>query len=111
MANRISQQGLQFEDYLSYSGKSTDDLRAELRPAAEKNVKTELLLDTVSKVENISVEETELEEEIALMAQAYGKEDKIIRAALEKNGQIEAIKQVILHRKALKLLVEENTKQ
>jgi trigger factor len=111
MVNRISQQGLQFEDYLSYSGKSPDDLRAELRPAAEKNVKTELLLDTVGKVENISVEETELEEEIALMARAYGKEDKIIRDALEKNGQIEAIKQVILHRKALKLLVEENTKQ
>ncbi len=110
MENRFSQQGLKFEDYLSYSGKSLDDIMAEMRPGAEKNVKTELLLDTVSKVENISVEEAELEEEIAQLAKVYGQEAKAVRSALEKSDQLAAVEQIILHRKALDFLAEVNTK-
>jgi trigger factor len=110
MENRFSQQGLKFEDYLSYSGKSLDDIMAEMRPGAEKNVKTELLLDTVSKVENISVEEAELEEEIAQLAKVYGQDAKAVRSALEKSDQLAAVEQIILHRKALDFLAEVNTK-
>ncbi len=110
MENRFSQQGLKFEDYLSYSGKSLDDIMAEMRPGAENNVKTELLLDTVSKVENISVEEAELEEEIAQLAKVYGQEAKAVRSALEKSDQLAAVEQIILHRKALDFLAEVNTK-
>ncbi|MDD2282611.1 MAG: trigger factor [Eubacteriales bacterium] len=110
MENRFAQQGLKFEDYLSYSGKSLDDIMAEMRPGAEKNVKTELLLDTVSKVENISVEEAELEEEIAQLAKVYGQEAKAVRSALEKSDQLAAVEQIILHRKALDFLAEVNIK-
>ena len=110
MENRFSQQGLKFEDYLSYSGKSLDDIMAEMRPGAENNVKTELLLDTVSKVENISVDEAELEEEIAQLAKVYGQEAKAVRSALEKSDQLAAVEQIILHRKALDFLAEVNTK-
>ncbi len=108
--NRFAQQGLKFEDYLSYSGKSLDDVKAEMRTGAENNVKTELLLDTISKVENISVDEAELEAEIAQLAEAYGQETKAVRLALEKNGQLEAIEQVILHKKAMDFLAEANIK-
>lgn len=111
MENRFAQQGLKFEDFLSYSGKTLDDIKAEMRPGAEKNVKTELLLDTVSKVENISVEEAELAKEIAQLAEAYGQEEKAVRSALEKNGQLEAIEQVVRHRKTLDFLTDINIKQ
>lgn len=111
MENRFAQQGLKFEDFLSYSGKTLEDIRAEMRPGAEKNVKTELLLDTVSKVENISVEEVELEKEITQLAEVYGQEAKAVRLALEKNGQLGAIEQVILHRKAVDFLTDVNIKQ
>ena len=110
MENRFAQQGLKFEDYLNYAGKSIDDIRSEMRPEAEKNVKTELLLDTVTKVENISVEEAELETEIAQLAQVYGQEEKGLRSILEKNGQLAAVEQVILHRKAIDFLTEVNSK-
>lgn len=111
MENRFAQQGLKFEDFLSYSGKTLDDIKAEMRLGAEKNVKTELLLDTVSKVENISVEEAELAKEIAQLAEAYGQEEKAVRSALEKNGQLEAIEQVVRHRKTLDFLTDINIKQ
>jgi len=110
MENRFAQQGLKFEDYLSYTGKSVEDIKAEMRPGAENNVKTELLLDTISKVENISVEEAELEEEIAQLAAVYGQDAKDMRKALEKNRQLEALEQVIRHRKTMDFLAEANAK-
>ena len=110
MATRFAQQGLKFEDYLSYSGKSADDIRTELKPEAENNVKTELLLDTVCKIENISVEDAELEQEIGMLAEAYGQEASSLRLALEKNSQLEAIEQVLLHRKAIEFLTTANIK-
>jgi len=110
MENRFAQQGLKFADYLDYASKSLDDIGAEMRPEAEKNVKTELLLDTVTQVENISVEEAEMEAEIAQLAKVYGQEEKGLRSVLEKNGQLAAIEQVVLHRKALDFLTEANSK-
>ena len=68
------------------------------------------MLDTVTKVENISVEEAELETEIAQLAQVYGQEEKGLRSILEKNGQLAAVEQVILHRKAIDFLTEVNSK-
>lgn len=110
MANRFAQQGLKFEDYLSYTGKSQDDTKAEMRPEAEKNVKTELMLDTVAKVENISVEPSDLDAEINELAQAYGQETDKMRKMLEAGKQIAGIEQVILHRKVIDFLTEANSK-
>lgn len=110
MANRFAQQGLKFEDYLSYSGKSQDDIKAEMRPEAEKNVKTELMLDTVAKVENISVEPSDLDAEINELAQAYGQETDKMRKMLEAGKQFAGIEQVILHRKVIDFLTEANSK-
>jgi trigger factor len=108
MAGRIEQQGLKLVDYLSYTGKQLDDIKGEMRPDAEKSVKTEIMLDTVAKVENIIVEPADLDEEVALLAQTYGQEADKIRKALEANGQMSGIQQVILHRKVIDFLTEAN---
>lgn len=110
MGNRFAQQGLQLEDYLNYSGKKLDDIKAEMRPEAEKNVKTELMLDTVAKVENISVDQADLDQEIAELAKAYGQKADGLRANLEAAGQLFGIEQVITHRKVIDFLTEANSK-
>ena len=106
--NRFRQQGLNFEDYLSYSGKSLDGVKEEMRSEAESNVKTELLLDTVAKVENISVEPGDLDQEVAQLAEAYGQEAVKLRKILDANGQTPGIEQIILHRKVIDFLSEVN---
>lgn len=111
MENRFAQQGLKFEDYLNYTNKTLEDLGKEMRPGAEKNVKTELLLDRVSKVENIRVEEAEIEAELTQLAEAYGQKPEPLREALEKSGQLEALEQVIIHRKVMEFLTEANIKK
>jgi len=110
MKNRFEQQGLKFDDYLTYTGKELADIKEEMRPEAEKNVKTELMLDTVAKVENIIVEPADLEEEINELAKAYGQDTAKLTKLLENSGQIPGIEQVILHRKVIDFLTEANAK-
>jgi len=111
MESRFARQGLKLEDYLSYSGKTLDDIKEEMRPEAENNIKTELMLDTVAEVENISVEPQELDAELDRLAQAYGQPKDKVRAALEEGGQLRGIEQVILHSKTIDFLVEANKAQ
>lgn len=108
MENRFRQQGLIFQDYLNYAGRSLEDIKAEMRPEAEVNVKTELLLDTVAKVENISVEPADLDKEVAQLAEVYGQDADKLRKALEASGQLAGIEQVILQRKVIDFLTEAN---
>lgn len=110
MQHRFAQQGLKFEDYLSYSNRTVEAIEAEMRPQAEKNVKTELLLDTLAKVENISVNEADVATEIEDLAASYGQEKDKVRSALENSGQLAAIEQIILHRKVMDYLAGANIK-
>lgn len=109
--SRFESQGLKFEDYLQYTGKELSELRDEMRSDAEKNVKTELVIEQVAKAESLTVTEEELSEEVAHLAQAYQQKPEALRKALEKNGRIEDIKHVVLQRKTVDWLVQANDKK
>ena len=72
MAMRLEQQGMKLEQYLQYAGTDIAKLREQYRETAEKNVKTDLMLEEVAKAEDIKVEAKDLDEEVAAMAAAYG---------------------------------------
>ena len=51
---------------------------ADLRPQAEKRIKTRLVLEEIVKAENIEVSDERLDEELTKMAEAYQMEiDKL----------------------------------
>ena len=54
MGQRLAQQGINLDQYFQYTNTSMDDMRQRMRPDAEKNVKNELVLDAIAKVENIT---------------------------------------------------------
>jgi len=60
-AYRLSYQGLRFEDYLKYIGKSIEEYRAMRKEEAEQAVKTNLVLDAIIRKENISCTDEEAE--------------------------------------------------
>lgn len=68
MAMRLEQQGMKLEQYLQYAGTDIAKLREQYRETAEKNVKTDLMLEEVAKAEDIKVEAKDLDEEVAAMA-------------------------------------------
>ena len=68
---RLRQQGLDLSTYLKYTGQTLDDLRKQMRPMAEKQVKIRLALETIAKIENLSVGDDKVEEEYKNISDAY----------------------------------------
>ena len=77
-AQRMQQQGLTLDQYMQFTGMTADKMMYELRPQAEKRIKTRLVLEAIAKAENIEITDEKLDEEIAKMAEAYQMEaDKL----------------------------------
>lgn len=80
-AGRIQQQGLSFEQYMQMTGMTPDALMGQMRPEAEKRIKTRLTLEAVVKAENIKASEEDIEQEIENIASMYQMEvDKLKEA-------------------------------
>lgn len=63
---------------MQFTGMTADKMMDELRPQAEKRIKTRLVLEAIAKAENIEITDEKLDEEIAKMAEAYQMEaDKL----------------------------------
>ncbi|MGM9653457.1 MAG: trigger factor [Eubacteriales bacterium] len=76
--NRLRMQGLDLSTYFKYTGMDLDTLRKQMRPQAEKQVKTRLALEKIAELEQLSVTAEEIEEEFKRIADAYGMElDKV----------------------------------
>ncbi len=56
----LSEQGVEFEDYLQVTGQSQETFVADLREAATKNVKTDLLFDAVAEDAGLIADDDEL---------------------------------------------------
>lgn len=77
-ASRLAQQGLSFEQYMQMTGMTPDALTAQMRPEAEKRIKTRLTLEAIVAAENIKATAKDLDKEIENMASMYQMEvDKI----------------------------------
>lgn len=75
---RIQQQGLTVEQYFQFTGMTEEKMMEELKPQAEKRIKTRLVLEAIVKAEDMQVSDARLEEELAKMAETYQMEvDKL----------------------------------
>ena len=68
-----------FDTYLQMMGMTMDDLRAQSKTAAERNVRSDLALEAVVAAENIEVGDGEVDEEIAKLAEQYKMETDKVR--------------------------------
>ena len=50
---------------MQFTGMTADKMMDELRPQAEKRIKTRLVLEAIAKAENIEITDEKLDEEIA----------------------------------------------
>lgn len=70
-ARRLQSQGLNINDYMKYTGMTFEKLMEQMRPEAEKRIRTRLVLEKVVEVENIQVSDEALEEQLNKMAESY----------------------------------------
>ncbi len=90
--NRLRMNGLDLQTYFKYTGLDLDKLRAQMRPDAERQVKTRLALEKIAALENIVVSEEETEEEYKRLAEMYGMEIDKIKEAVEADAVAEDVK-------------------
>lgn len=106
-AQRIQMQGLSMEQYLQFTGASYERMIEQVKPQAEKRIKSRLVLEAVAKAENIEASEEDYEQELKAMAEAYQMEvDKVKEMLPEKS--VSQIKEDIAVRKAAEFVVEQS---
>lgn len=77
-AGRLSSQGLSFDQYMQMNGMTADALMGQMKPEAEKRIRTRLALEAIVDAEKIKATAKDIDKEIENMANMYQMEvDKI----------------------------------
>lgn len=95
--HNLSHQGLTMEHYQQYTNKTEEQILEDFQPEAVKRIKTDLVLNSIAKAENIEVQPEELEAKIIELAAMYQvKDPQKLRRDLLKNGRLGDVEQAIL---------------
>ncbi|WP_436792764.1 trigger factor [Actinospongicola halichondriae] len=103
---RLQAQGMGLEQYLMMTGRSQEQLIDELRENAETSARVDLALRAIVVAEGIECTDDELDAEIDEVAERVGEKPKKVRAQLEQNDQLPAVRSDITKRKALEWLLD-----
>ncbi|HJC38532.1 MAG TPA: trigger factor [Candidatus Mediterraneibacter faecigallinarum] len=104
-ARRIMQQGMSLEQYFQFTGLSEEKMMEELKPQAEKRIRTRLVLEAIVAAENIEVSDERLEEELKKMADAYQMEVDKLKEFMGENEK-KQMKEDIAVQEAVTLITE-----
>ena len=100
--SRLRMNGLDMKTYFKYTGMTLDALREQLRPQAERQVKTRLALEKIAELENVEVSAEEIESEYTKLAEVYGIEVDKVKELVDTND----IKKDLCVNKAVKIVKE-----
>jgi trigger factor len=107
LAMRLQAQGVGIEQYLASTGQDQQVFIDELKATATQGVKVDLALRAVAVAEEIEVTDDDLEAEFVSVAERVGQKPAKVRAQLEQNGQVPAVRSDLRTRKALEWLIEQ----
>jgi trigger factor len=92
MINEFQQQlmysGMRLDDYFKYTGTTMQDFREQVRPDAEKSVKTRIVLMGIVEAEKLECTDEEMNAELELMAKQYNTELDQIKAMLGEENLV-----------------------
>ena len=86
-AQRLQMQGLSIDQYFQFTGLTKEAFLNQMKPQAEKRIKTRLVLEAVAAAENITATEEDFEEEVKKMADMYQMEADKVKEAIGENGK------------------------
>ncbi len=107
-AQRIQIQGLSLEQYYQFTGTDSEKLMEELKPQAERRIRSRLALEAIVAAEGITASEEDYENEMARMGQIYNMEPDKVKEML---GENEKAKKQIMDDLAITKAVEFVVKQ
>ncbi len=104
-AQRIQMQGLSIDQYYKFTGSSYEQMIEQVKPQAEKRIKSRLVLEAVAAAENIVAADEDYEEELKVMAESYQMEVEKVKELLPEKSAAQ-IREDIAVRKAAEFVVE-----
>lgn len=103
----LRNQRLDLDTYLTYVGKTEEEFREELRPAAEDRLNRMLVVRKLAREEEIEVAPEEVQEEIDSMISTASEENSAaMRRVFNSEDTRESIRSSLLNRKVMQRLVE-----
>lgn len=104
-AQRLQSQGISMEQYMQFTGMTTQGLLEQVKPQALKRIQSRLVLEAVVAAENITATEEEFEEEAKVMGEAYQMEADKVKELLGENGKKQVMQDICV-KKAVEFVVE-----
>ena len=104
-SQRITSQGIPFDQYLQMMGMTMDDMKKNAKESAQELVRRELVLHAVAQAENLTVTDEELEPVYEELAKQYG----VSVDEVKKHIPAEDVRKDQLDRKAVELIVNSAT--
>ncbi len=100
----LQYQGMNLEAYMNMMGIDESALRNDYRERAVRDVKTQLVLERISQEEKVEASDEEVDEEITKTAENYKQNKEDFKKHL-KNDDIEYIKDTVITKKTIKLMM------
>lgn len=104
-AQRMQMQGLSMEQYFQFTGLTPEKMLEQVRPQAEANIKSRLVLEAVVEAEKIEPTEEDFNKEIERMAEVYQMEADKVKELVGEKGKEEILKDLAVS-KAAEFVVE-----
>ncbi|HVX38783.1 MAG TPA: trigger factor [Gemmatimonadaceae bacterium] len=82
--------------------------RGEFRPVAERQVRRDLIIDTIAEREGLKASESDIDDRVAEVASKRGADPGQVYASLQKAGRLREIEQSITEEKVFKWLMDRN---
>jgi trigger factor len=98
--------GISIGQYLQQSGVTEEQVEADLRRQAERNVRAQLLLDEIARREELTASADEVGSEVAHHAEALRVDPADLGKQLSERGRLGPLAGDIIRRKALNWLVD-----
>lgn len=105
--HRLSHQGMNLNDYLSYLGVTLDEFKKDREKDAEKNIKTRLVLQKIISQYKVSVKNEDLEGKIKSYADQYGIKVEEVKKNLSQQDYVYFQNQAMME-KIISLIKEQN---
>ena len=103
---RVTYQGISFEQYLQFTGQNPEAFQESMRPEAVKRIQSSLVLEAIVAAENIEATDEDLNKEMEKMASMYQMDVEQI-ASFIQDEQKENMKKYIAIQKAVEFLAAE----
>ena len=100
---QLKYQGLDLENYLKFTNMSIEGLKEQMRPDAKSRVLNSLVIEAISKSENIESTEEDLEQELTKMAESYKMEVDKLKSTL-RPSDMDYIKDTVVARKTVEFI-------